>query len=64
MFKARFGSVPLMALTATATERVEKDVLLTLGIAHAVQFKGSFNRSKLKCVALCGARTVVPAPCG
>eukprot|EP00668_Euglena_longa_P013955 GGOE01017908.1.p1 GENE.GGOE01017908.1~~GGOE01017908.1.p1 ORF type:complete len:1243 (-),score=344.02 GGOE01017908.1:183-3890(-) len=48
VFKKRFGSVPLMALTATATERVEKDVLATLGITHAVQFKGSFNRSNLK----------------
>jgi len=48
VFKQKFGDVPLMALTATATEKVKQDVLATLGIGHAVEFKGSFNRSNLK----------------
>jgi RecQ family ATP-dependent DNA helicase len=45
--KANFPGVPTMALTATATERVKKDVILQLKIPQAVVFSCSFNRPNL-----------------
>ena len=43
-----FPGVPMMALTATATERVREDVLVQLGMKSAEVFQSSFNRSNLK----------------
>jgi ATP-dependent DNA helicase RecQ len=40
-------SVPVICLTATATEKVQEDILKTLGIADANRFKASFNRANL-----------------
>jgi hypothetical protein len=45
---ARYPSVPLLALTATATQRVQRDVVLQLAMAHAVNFRSSFNRANLR----------------
>lgn len=45
--RERFPSVPLLALTATATERVLADVLKLLRIPHATRFTVSFNRPNL-----------------
>jgi len=45
--KSRFG-VPVLALTATATTAVTRDIQDQLGLASAVQFRGSFFRSNLK----------------
>jgi ATP-dependent DNA helicase RecQ len=45
--KARFG-VPVLALTATATEEVTDDIESQLGLADAVRFRGSFFRPNLK----------------
>ena len=42
-----FPQVPVMALTATATERVRKDILDQLKINGAPQFVASFNRPNL-----------------
>ncbi len=39
--------VPVMALTATATPKVEQDILKNLGMHEATLFKSSFNRSNL-----------------
>jgi ATP-dependent DNA helicase RecQ len=44
--KARFG-VPVLALTATATEEVIRDIGQQLGLVEAVRFTGSFFRSNL-----------------
>lgn len=41
------GSVPIIALTATATPKVQQDILKTLGMTEAKVFKSSFNRSNL-----------------
>ena len=41
------GSVPIIGLTATATEKVQDDILKTLGIVDANKFKASFNRPNL-----------------
>jgi hypothetical protein len=41
-----------MALTATATERVQHDVRQQLCIPRCVVFKSSFNRPNLRCAAL------------
>jgi RecQ family ATP-dependent DNA helicase len=48
VFKVKFPSVPLMALTATATPEVREDIKVQLRIARdCVMFKQSFNRSNL-----------------
>ena len=39
--------VPVICLTATATEKVQEDILKTLGITDANRFKASFNRANL-----------------
>ncbi len=40
-------NVPVICLTATATEKVQEDILKTLGIVDANRFKASFNRPNL-----------------
>ena len=41
------GFSPIIALTATATPKVQSDILKNLGMPDAVVFKSSFNRSNL-----------------
>ena len=41
------GRAPIIALTATATPKVQSDILKNLGIYDAVIFKSSFNRPNL-----------------
>ncbi len=41
------GSAPLIALTATATPKVQHDIQKNLGITEAKVFKSSFNRENL-----------------
>ena len=41
------GNAPVIALTATATPKVQSDILKNLGIPDATVFKSSFNRSNL-----------------
>jgi bloom syndrome protein len=45
--RRRFPTVPVMALTATATENVKVDVIHNLGIRGCQEFKQSFNRPNL-----------------
>ncbi len=45
--RADFPKVPLIALTATATERVRQDIVDQLKIPEAAQFVASFNRPNL-----------------
>ncbi len=45
--RREFPLVPVMALTATATEQVRADVVRQLDIADAPQFVSSFNRPNL-----------------
>lgn len=44
----RFPNVPIMALTATATSRVEADVIANLHIKDCLKFSQSFNRPNLR----------------
>ncbi|WP_242133195.1 ATP-dependent DNA helicase RecQ [Aestuariivivens marinum] len=45
---ARIGNnIPIIALTATATPKVQEDILKNLGIQSATVFKASFNRPNL-----------------
>ncbi|MGJ5641207.1 DNA helicase RecQ [Formosa sp. S-31] len=39
--------IPIIGLTATATPKVQEDILKNLGISDAVTFKASFNRPNL-----------------
>ena len=43
----RIGTVPILALTATATPKVQQDIQKNLGMMDANVFKASFNRSNL-----------------
>ncbi|KAI9314247.1 P-loop containing nucleoside triphosphate hydrolase protein [Dichotomocladium elegans] len=45
--KLKFSDVPIMALTATANERVQQDVIHNLHIVGCKVLKQSFNRSNL-----------------
>lgn len=41
------GQAPVIALTATATDKVRMDIKKSLGIVDATEYKSSFNRSNL-----------------
>ena len=41
------GNAPIIALTATATDKVRTDIKKNLGMADAKEFKSSFNRPNL-----------------
>lgn len=43
----KIGTAPIIALTATATMKVQEDILKNLGIEDATVFKSSFNRENL-----------------
>ena len=45
--KERFGSLPVLALTATATEAVGRDIVEQLGMKETVVHRGSFFRPNL-----------------
>lgn len=46
-FKARFGGIPVLALTATATRAVTADIVAQLGMDEPMEFRGSFYRPNL-----------------
>lgn len=43
----QIGAAPVIALTATATDKVRGDIKKNLGMTDAVEFKSSFNRPNL-----------------
>jgi ATP-dependent DNA helicase RecQ len=47
VLRERFPEVPLGAFTATATSRVQADIVAQLGLGRAASFRGSFNRANL-----------------
>ena len=47
MIIQRIGKSPIIALTATATEKVQEDIQKNLGMENAKLFKSSFNRENL-----------------
>ncbi|HVZ74277.1 MAG TPA: ATP-dependent DNA helicase RecQ [Polyangia bacterium] len=46
--KRRFGGVPVLALTATATPAVTADIVEQLGMIEPARFRGSFFRPNLR----------------
>lgn len=46
--RQKFPNIPMMALTATATPRVQKDILNQLNMTRPQVFTMSFNRTNLK----------------
>ncbi|MEK6608464.1 MAG: ATP-dependent DNA helicase RecQ [Myxococcota bacterium] len=49
--KRRFGDVPVLALTATATGEVTDDIVRQLALAAPAHFRGSFFRENLRLCA-------------
>jgi len=47
IIRESFEGVPMMALTATATEKVRKDVIEKLSIHECLYFQASFNRENI-----------------
>lgn len=47
MLRQEFPNVPIMALTATANEKVVNDAIRALGMRNEYRFKSSFNRPNL-----------------
>lgn len=47
LLKTRFPSIPIMALTATATEPVKEDIVSELQLVHPKRYQASFNRPNL-----------------
>jgi ATP-dependent DNA helicase RecQ len=45
--KNELGEIPVLALTATATRRVARDIIRQLGMVQPAGYKGSFFRSNL-----------------
>ena len=43
----KIDDVPIIGLTATATQKVQEDIIKTLGMNNAKTFKASFNRPNL-----------------
>ncbi|XP_046571686.1 Bloom syndrome protein homolog [Haliotis rubra] len=52
ILREKYSGVPMMALTATATPRVRKDILHQLGMKDPKWFMQSFNRPNLKYLVL------------
>jgi len=46
--REKFPTVPVIALTATATERVREDIVRELGMKNPREYVGSFNRKNLR----------------
>jgi ATP-dependent DNA helicase RecQ len=49
--KRRFGRVPILALTATATEAVTRDIIEQLAMVEPASFRGRFFRPNLRIAA-------------
>lgn len=47
LLRYRYSDIPIMALTATATERVKEDIIKQLGLQNADTYLSSFNRPNL-----------------
>lgn len=47
VFKRKYPSIPIMALTATANEKVRMDIVHNLGMHNPMLLKQSFNRTNL-----------------
>ncbi|HEX3593710.1 MAG TPA: ATP-dependent DNA helicase RecQ [Polyangiaceae bacterium] len=46
--RRRFGNVPILALTATATREVTRDIVSQLGMQNPASYRGSFYRKNLR----------------
>lgn len=49
--KAELGGIPVLALTATATRQVARDIIRQLGMVKPAGYKGSFFRPNLRIIA-------------
>ena len=49
--KSQLGDIPVLALTATATRQVARDILRSLGMRKPAGYKGQFYRPNLRIIA-------------
>ena len=54
--KKHFPKVPFVALTATATPRVQEDIITQLGLEQPVVFKKSFDRAMIVIITNCNSK--------
>jgi len=47
ILREKFPGIPILALTATATNKVRIDVIKQLGMKKCLYFQSSFNRKNL-----------------
>ncbi|KAJ7531759.1 hypothetical protein O6H91_14G057500 [Diphasiastrum complanatum] len=59
VLKQKFPTVPLMALTATATLSVKEDVVQVLGLTKCIIFRQTFNRPNLRYAVLPKAKKCI-----
>ena len=57
--RKNFPNVPIMALTATATQTVEENVIRRLGLRNCVSYRQSFNRKNITYYVFKKKKTVI-----
>lgn len=60
IFKQKYPEVPVIALTATANEFVQNDIIKNLGLNNPATFRQSFNRDNLYYQILPKDKTTIP----
>ena len=62
MVRQELPRVPLMALTATASERVQADIVQQLRLRQPLMLRASFDRPNISLQGATGAAASMPPP--
>ncbi|CCE62995.1 hypothetical protein TPHA_0D03600 [Tetrapisispora phaffii CBS 4417] len=63
LFKREYPTIPLIALTATANEQVQLDIINNLGVRNPLLLKQSFNRTNLDYIIRTKSKNTVNEIC-